>query len=270
MTHPGHVVVVGNEKGGSGKSTVAMHLAVGFLQSGRKVATVDLDTRQATLTRYVANRRLYTRAVGKDVLMPDHYGGEVTSDLTDPKGVKQASDRLVLLLEGARVNHDVVIVDTPGSDHVLSRLAHSYADTLVTPLNDSFIDLDVLAHVDGQRMQVMGPSHYTQMVIEQKQKRRERDGGTLEWIILRNRVSSLASRNTRDVDLALRDLAARVGFRVVPGFTERVIYRELFPIGVTILDLKDAADGKGLSLSHLAARQEVHALVASIGASQGT
>ena len=41
-----HVVVLGNEKGGSGKSTTAFHIAVALLKAGQRVATIDLDCRQ--------------------------------------------------------------------------------------------------------------------------------------------------------------------------------------------------------------------------------
>jgi chromosome partitioning protein len=260
---PGHVVVVGNEKGGSGKSTTAMHLAVGFLQQDFRVATIDLDWRQASLSRYVANRRLYAKAAGREVAMPDHYA--IQPPAAEAKDREKAmAERLTLLVEGARINHDIVVVDTPGADSALSRLAHSFADTLITPMNDSFVDLDVLAHVDGRRLRVLAPSHYAVTVFEQRKVRAGRDGGSIDWIVMRNRLSTLDSRNAREVDLALRDLAARIGFRVVPGFSERVIFRELFLLGLTIMDLKDASGGKGLSLSHLTARQEVRSLIEAI------
>jgi len=168
------------------------------------------------------------------------------------------------LMEGGVINHDVVVVDTPGSAGPLSALAHSYADTLITPINDSFVDLDVLAHVDGARMAVMGPSHYAEMVWKQKQARAERDGGTIDWLVMRNRLSSLDAHNKRKMDGVLNDLSARIGLRVVPGFGERVIFRELFLAGLTIMDLKDAVGPQALGPSHLAARQEVNDLLDAI------
>src|SRR3546814_12498496 len=70
----------------------------------------------------------------------------------------------------------------------------------------------------------------------------------------RNRLAHREARNMRRVGAALGELAKRVGFRVIPGLSERVIYRELFPRGLTLLDL--AAMGQ-TSLSHVAARQEL-------------
>jgi chromosome partitioning protein len=257
-TKAAHIIVVGNEKGGSGKSTTAIHLIIGLLQRGFSVASIDADVRQGTLSRYLANRRTFIKAAGSDIKVPDSY------TLTPETEGDGEEDRMRLLLEGGIINHDIVVVDTPGSAGALSSLAHSYADTLITPINDSFVDLDVLAHVDGARMAVMGPSHYAEMVWTQKKIRAERDGGSIDWIVMRNRLSSLDAHNKRQMEEVLRDLAKRIGVRIVPGLGERVIFRELFLAGLTILDLKDAIGPQALSTSHLAARQEVTDLIDAI------
>ncbi|MBT3307405.1 MAG: AAA family ATPase [Alphaproteobacteria bacterium] len=261
-----HVIVVGNEKGGSGKSTTAMHLAIGLLQRGYSVASIDVDYRQGTFSRYLANRRNFIKAAGSDIKMPDPYtiAPPTEEGAQDQSRPGADAEQLRLLLEGSLINHDIVVVDTPGSAGELSSLAHSYADTLVTPINDSFVDLDVLAHIDGARMAVMGPSQYSEMVWTQKKVRAERDGGSIDWVIMRNRLSSLDAHNKRQMEEVLRDLAARIGVRVVPGLGERVIFRELFLAGLTILDLKDAVGPQALSPSHLAAREEVTDLINAI------
>ncbi len=264
-TSPAHIIVVGNEKGGSGKSTTAMHLIVGLMHSGYSVASIDVDYSQGTLSRYLANRRAFIKAAGGDVKMPNAYTITPPKDAEEETGNGEAEvAQLKLLMEGGLINHDVVVVDTPGSAGPLSALAHSYADTLITPINDSFVDLDVLAHVDGARMAVMGPSHYAEMVWKQKQVRAERDGGTIDWLVMRNRLSSLDAHNKRKMDDVLKDLAKRIGLRVVPGFGERVIFRELFLAGLTIMDLKDAVGPQALGPSHLAARQEIFDLIGAI------
>ncbi|MDA0305395.1 MAG: ATPase [Proteobacteria bacterium] len=267
-TNSAHVIVVGNEKGGSGKSTTAMHIIVGLLGQGYAVASLDVDSRQGTLTRYLANRRAFIKAAGSDLKSPVHY----TVEPPEGSGIDPATEseedrgqRLALLLEGGLINHDIVVVDTPGSAGPLSALTHSYADTLITPVNDSFVDLDVLAHIDGARMAVMGPSHYAEMVWKQKQVRAARDGGSIDWIVMRNRLSSLDAHNKRKMDDVLADLSKRIGLRIVPGFGERVIFRELFLAGLTIMDLKDAVGPQALSKSHLAARDEVRDLIEAIG-----
>ena len=268
---PAHVIVLGNEKGGSGKSTIAIHLIIGLLQRGYSVASIDADSRQGTLNHYLANRRTFIKAAGSDIKMPDTYaitplaGGDGQDQ--SPSGTEL--DRMRLLLEGGIINHDIIVVDTPGSAGALSSLAHSYADTLITPVNDSFVDLDVLVHVDGRRMAVMGPSHYSEMVWMQKKIRAERDGGSIDWIVMRNRLSSLDAHNKRQMEKVLADLATRIGVRIVPGLGERVIFRELFLAGLTILDLKDAAGPQALSASHLAAREEVTGLIDAIRLPEG-
>ena len=260
-----HVVVVGNEKGGSGKSTTAMHLIVGLLKQDRSVASIDVDSRQGTLTRYIANREHFLKVSGNVIKLPTHY---VLTDHGDDAAETERNgelERLGFLIEGAWVNHDVVVIDTPGSAGALSRLAHSYADTLITPLNDSLVDFDVLAHVDGGNLSVKGPSHYAEMVWAQKKVRAERDGGSIDWMVMRNRLSSLDAHNKRQMDKLLKELAMRINFRVVPGLGERVIFRELFLAGLTILDLKDAVGPTALSPSHHAAREEVMTIINAIG-----
>lgn len=260
-----HVIVVGNEKGGSGKSTTAMHIVVAMLQQGRSVASIDVDARQGTLSRYIANREKFIKTASRDIGMPHHYTVDPSKETASPAERDAELERLRLLIEGAWINHDVVIIDTPGSASSLSRLAHSYADTLVTPINDSLIDFDVLAHVDAARLSIMGPSHYAEMVWDQKKVRADRDGGSIDWIVMRNRLSSLDAHNKREMERLVRELAERIRFRAIPGFGERVIFRELFLVGLTILDLKDAAGPRALSHSHHAARQEVYTVINAIG-----
>ena len=266
-TQHAHTIVIGNEKGGSGKSTTAMHVIVGLLLRGHSVASVDVDIRQGTLSRYLANRRIFIKASIKtgesNIEMPSHY----TLKPQDGAGGGEEDEaaKVKLLIEGAILNHDVVVIDTPGNANRLSVLAHSYADTLITPINDSFVDLDVLAHVDGRRMAVMGPGHYAEMVWEQKKVKAARDGGSIDWLVMRNRLSSLDAHNKRKMDAVLNDLSQRIGVRIVAGFGERVIFRELFLAGLTIMDLKDVVGPQAFGPSHLAARQEINDLMDAIG-----
>ncbi len=256
------VIVIGNEKGGCGKSTTAMHLIVGLALSDLKVTSIDLDVRQSSLSRYVANRRAYADATSKDIPMPKHYtGAEVIGDPNVSESSEHAAERLMLLIDGALANSDVVVIDTPGSDTPLSRLAHSMADTLITPVNDSFVDLDVLGHIDARRKQVLGPSHYAEAILDLRLKRSDQNGSPLNWYVLRNRIGQLDSHNARDVAWALEELSSHLKFKTVHGFSERVIFRELFLVGLTILDLREASGGKPLSSSHMAARAEIENLV---------
>jgi len=253
-----HVVVLGNEKGGSGKSTTAMHLIVALLREGYKVGSLDLDARQGSLSRFIANRA----ENGLDLPMPRHVRLEqstLDSAAAAREEEKQRFDAILVDMADC----DFVVIDTPGSDSNLSRLGHARADTLVTPLNDSFLDLDLLARVDGQGQKIRGPSTYAEMVWEQKKRRALSDGGSIDWIVMRNRLASLDARNKRRIGKLVEELARRIGFRLAPGFSERVVFRELFPRGLTLLDLADA--GTSLTLSHVAARQELRGLLDVIG-----
>ncbi|MBS0222006.1 MAG: AAA family ATPase [Proteobacteria bacterium] len=259
-----HVLVIGNEKGGSGKSTTALHIAVSLMRDGASVATLDLDARQATLGRYIENRVAYARRKGLDLPVPTHAA--VTAS-TLPDRVEAEADeqaRFEAALEPPLLSADFVLIDTPGSDTHLSRLAHMWADTLLTPLNDSFIDLDLLARVDPDTLKVVRPSVYAEAVWKQRQVRAVQGGRPVDWVVMRNRLSSLAARNKRDMGTVLEALAKRIGFRTTTGLSERVIYRELFLNGLTLLDLTRGGSGPSLTLSHVAARQEVRDLVASL------
>lgn len=253
-----HVLVIGNEKGGSGKSTTAMHIIVALLSDGGTVATIDLDARQGTLTRYVENRAAYAKRKGIDLPMPMHAAVHASGDPADEKV------RFETALEPAVLGADFVVIDTPGSDTHLSRLAHTWADTLLTPLNDSFIDLDLLARVDPDTLKIVRPSIYAEAVWKQRQIRSMQGARPVDWIVMRNRLSSLAARNKRDMASVIEALAKRIGFRVAAGLSERVIYKELFLSGLTLLDLKRGGAGPSLTMSHVAARQEVRDLVAAL------
>ena len=253
-----HVLVIGNEKGGSGKSTTALHVVVALLDQGARVATLDLDARQGTLNRYLENRAAYAKRKGVDLPMPQHAVVQASKDEADEKARFEAA------LEPALGSADFVVIDTPGSDTHLSRLAHTWADTLLTPLNDSFIDLDLLARVDPDTLKIVRPSIYAEAVWKQRQLRAIEGGRPVDWVVMRNRLSALAARNKRDMGTVLEALAKRIGFRIAAGLSERVIYRELFLNGLTLLDLRREPGGPSLTLSHVAARQEVRDLVAAL------
>ena len=260
-----HVIVLGNEKGGSGKSTTCMHIAVSLLKAGQRVATIDLDSRQKSLTHYVERRRAWAKHAGLPLELPTHFcvaradGAKVDeNEAAEFAGFAEA-------VSAAEHSHDFIVIDTPGSDSYLMRLAHSMADTLVTPLNDSFVDFDVLGSVDPETFAVIGVSHYAEMVRQARRQRRVVDGASTDWVVLRNRLSQLTSRNRRTVGDSLKELGLTLGFRMAEGIAERVVYREFYPRGLTALDNMDEATlGMRPSLSHLTARQEVRELVATL------
>lgn len=259
----GHVLVVGNEKGGAGKSTVAVHLAVALSRAGLSVAALDIDLRQRSFTRYFENRARWAAARGVSLPGPS-IEVIISSARPDREGAADEDRaRVVGMINRLRDTFDVVVVDAPGSDTTPSRAAHGAADTLITPLNDSFLDFDLLAEVDPISDAITRPSLYAEMVWEARKAKSQAEKRPIDWIVLRNRLSTLDARNKRRVGDALAALAGRVGFRIAPGLSERVIYREMFPSGLTLLDMNDAPENP-LTMSQVAARQELRELVAAL------
>jgi chromosome partitioning protein len=249
-----HRIVFANEKGGTGKSTTAVHVAIALAYQGAKVACVDLDHRQRTLFRYMENRLETEKRRG--ISLPGtrftYYDGSEINELED-------------LSLAIAEDQDFLVFDTPGKDDPLARHVATTADTLVTPLNDSFVDFDLIGQVEGETFKVKKLSFYAELMWEARKKRAhstinqaKRD---LDWVVVRNRTQQLQARNMRRLDEALQELSKRVGFRIAGGLSERVIFRELFPSGLTLLDKGHLGD---LGTSHLVARQELRGLVAGL------
>lgn len=256
MSQTPKIIVFGNEKGGTGKSTLAMHVAVALLTRGAKVGTIDLDA-QGTLSRYVANREAFAQRSGEAVARTLHK-----SILAAP--VQDADEAELAKTLGNMAECDAVVIDTPGSDSALSLAGHSYADIIVTPLNDSLIDLDVIATVDPVKKTIARPSRYAERVWKAKQLRARRDGRKVDWVVVRNRLGQLDARNKRLVGELIDALAKRIGFRVAQGIAERVIYREMFLDGLTVEDLSNLKSGGHLAMSHVAARAELRTLLEAL------
>lgn len=257
------ILVVGNTKGGTGKSTVAMHLLVGLMREGLRCGVLDLDGRQGTLSRYLENRTCTAAVTGDALSLPAKHTSLHDAAVADPVA---AVEEALAGMQGC----EVVVVDTPGSDTPLCRAGHAMADVLVTPLNDSLIDLDVLARLDIDSGS-MTPSHYADAVWDSRKRRAAR--GTpdtkkaVAWLVMRNRLGHVEAHNKKQMEEVLRRLSKRLGFTVIPGFGERVIFRQLFLEGLTMLDLRERApSGGGFTLSHVAARQEVRRLLEAVAA----
>ena len=260
-----HVIVVGNEKGGTGKSTFSIHLTIALLKAGRRVATIDLDTRQRTLTRFIENRASFGASADWSVETPMHFAPDRGE--SDDKRANETSEFGAFADAVAAVEHDFefVVVDTPASDSYLMRLAHSLADTLVSPVNDSYIDIDVFSRVHHDRRLRGQIAHYADLVLEARRRRKLVDGGLIDWVLARNRIASLQSNNARQIAVSLGKLARELQFRSIDGLHDRVIFRELFPIGLTALDPIEEASRNGvLTPSQQAARREIDALIENL------
>ena len=258
-----HIIVVGNEKGGAGKSTVSMHVATALARLGHSTAVLDLDLRQRSVARYIENRIGFSQRSRLDLPCPDSFDLPDVDPATLKEGENIYDRRLATAVSRMEPDHDFILIDCPGSHTRLSQMAHSLADTLVTPLNDSFVDFDLLARIDSRGEKIQGPSVYSEMVWNARQLRARAGLKPIDWIVVRNRVGSQRMLNKEKMESALAMLSKRIGFRVGPGFSERVIFRELFPRGLTLLDLRDIGV-KQLNISNIAARQELRELMKSL------
>lgn len=260
-----YVIVIGNEKGGVGKTTISMHLIASLLYNGFNVASMDIDSRQRSLSNYLENRSKTISDKNLKIPMPSHT--VVNKSTLDSVKAGEADEevRFVKALSEGHGRADVVVIDAPGNDTYLSRLAHSYADSIITPINDSFVDLNLLAKVDDDTFRMDRHGLYSEVVWQAKMLRAQRSGGEVDWIILRNRLSHVDAHNKRNMLIALENFSKRSGARLADGFSERVIYKELFLKGLTLLDIMAEDADIGLTMSHVAARHELRQFIDFLG-----
>jgi chromosome partitioning protein len=279
-----HVIVIGNQKGGSGKSTFAMHIIVALLKAGKRVASFDLDLNQQTLTRYLGNRHEWDRKHEQKLGLPDHYpvteevpgtnlgrfisrlkkiGRAHKDDLIGSSALRHSADLRHFISQlkkiGQAHKHDFIVIDTPGGVQHLSLIAHGMADTLITPINDSLVDLDVLVAIEQSELEPQ-PSAYAKMVWRALEARRKVNGRTTDWIVVRNRLESVESSNQHQITQVLDVIQRTVGFRIARGLLERPVYREFFAAGLTVLDPIE-----GFESAAVPARLEVQSLIREIG-----
>jgi len=256
-----HIIVLGNEKGGTGKSTTAMHITVSIQKRGFNVGVLDLDTRQRSLTRYLENREAFFVGHGLDWSLPEHLVATPSSLPDIRERAQEEAELLDSLVDRLEKDNDFVVIDCPGGHTHFSQLAHAMANTLLTPMNDSFVDLDLLARVDPDTYAIERLSLYAESVWDSRKLRGASGLPGTDWVVIRNRISATKSKNRQRMDAALESLQKRIAFRYVSGLSDRVIYRELFPKGLTLVDLKDIKGGPKMSMSHVAARYELRKLL---------
>jgi chromosome partitioning protein len=257
------IIVMGNEKGGSGKSTTAMHVITALVRAGHAVGALDFDLRQKSLFRYLDNREDYMRRHGFALPTPKRVDMEA-SDLDSRFDAElEDQERFIAAIGRLSTECEFIVIDCPGSHTALARAAHAAADMLITPMNDSLVDFDMLARLDPADGRILGPSLYSEMVWKARQNRAATGRPPMDWIVLRNRMSTFDAKNKRRVGAALEELSRRIGFRLAPGFSERVIFREMFLSGLTLLDLR-ADDPQAMTMSNIAARQEVRDLIRTL------
>ena len=241
-----------------------MHIATSLSRLGKRGGVIDLDMRQQTLRRYYENRQKTLNETGVDSLpTPEFMPLPKIAEDDVPEGKTIHDLRLTGAVEQLSSRCDFILLDCPGSHTRMAQMAHAMADTLVTPMNDSFIDFDLLAQIDTDGETIIGPSVYAEMVWSARQTRVAQGFAPLDWVVVRNRVGPQQMVNKLKLERALEKLSKRIGFRLVQGFSERVVFRELFPRGLTLLDLRDVGV-RQLNISNVAARQELRDLVRAL------
>ena len=281
---PPHVVVIGNQKGGSGKSTFAMHIIVALLKAGKRVASFDLDLNQLTLTRYLGNRHEWVRKHEQKLELPDHYpvteevrgttlgrfisrlkkiGRAHKDDFTGSSALSHSADLRQFISQlkkiGRARKYDFIVIDTPGGVQHLALIAHGMANTLITPINDSLVDLDVLVAIEQNDLEPQ-PSVYAKTVWRALEARRKVSGRTTDWIVVRNRLESIESSNQRQMTRVLDVIQRTLGFRIARGLLERPVYREFFAAGLTVFDPVEEFNSAAVP-----ARIEMQNLIREIG-----
>ena len=252
------VIVVANQKGGSGKTTVAVNVAVGLIRAGMSVAVIDADSKQESLTHYIENRAAWARLRGVDLPIP-------TPERLTQVSLQDADSSFATELDELSARYQAIVIDTPGYDDAASRVIHAKADVLVTPLNDSFVDLDVLARLHPETLAVAEVGKYAKMVQELRKHRRTSGRPDIDWIVVRNRLSVMNTHNKRNVGQALAELSGLLEFRCAEGLAERLVFREFFSKGLTAMDdLNERALGVRPTMSHATAQLEVQDLLQRI------
>ncbi len=249
-----HIIVVSNEKGGVGKSSISMHLAIKLLNEGFSVATLDFDGAQGSLSKYIENRKMFCDLSSAKLASPTHFRFAPK----EAKGAHMAE--ISMLVDEVSKKFDAIIIDTPGGRNYLFDLAHSFADTLITPISDSLIDLSALADIDYLTNKIKSVGHYASFVWDVKKQKAKKGEHGLNWMVVGNKLSSYNSNNKKKVFELLDKISKQYGFRYIEGMKDRVIYKELFLQGLTVLDFNNEKLKQKMSVSHLAAKREIRSI----------
>lgn len=252
-----HIIVVSNEKGGTGKSTISMHLAISLMQESFSVAVIDMDGRQGTLSKYIANRKKFCLHRKIKLPVPELF---TYAPQSDPELIAANRDNIDHRIKELIHEYDAIIIDTPGTKNYLFDIAHRYADTLITPMTDSLIDLNVMADIDFESATIGRPGHYASFIWDVKKQMAAEGRHYLNWIVVGNKTSPYKSKNKNAVFEYLERLGKLYGFRFTPGLKDRLIFKELFLEGLTVLDMQNEKLKMRMTMSHLAAKREVRSI----------
>ena len=229
------ILLFANEKGGSGKTTCAIHLIIALLHLGKTAASIDLDERQQSLTRYIENRQKTSDTQEIPLLLSEHFQIANESTLSNTNCIEIFEKKFDQLLQKLS-NYDFIIIDIPGNNTKINRLLHYYADIVITPINSSFIDVDLIGKVNADDLSLISHGVYGNLFLEERDRTFKKKNKKPEWIVVHNRYSAYESLHKRNIDFALRCMSKKMDFKLIPGFRDRLIFKELFLKGLTLLD----------------------------------
>ena len=222
-----HLVVFANEKGGVGKSTLAFHCALALAHLGKRVLAIDCDRRQQTLRHLLEARDGTMRALKVDLPRPSHA-------VLD----KQSGALLLQEIERLGRDCDFILIDLPGHDSPVARRAIALANTIVTPVNCSPADIHGLGSVNPVNHQLRKAAPFAELIVAMRAERIVSGLDPFDWVVVKNRIRRCELRLILSADRDLATMARDLGFRFINGLTERLIYRELLPFGLSHSDLR--------------------------------
>ena len=266
-----HVIVLGNEKGGSGKSTLAVHIVVALLKAGHRVASIDTDSRQLSLTRYLENRARWARKSGLALELPSHFSvklgeGERIRDVEASEFARLHRDRRPAGRDRRFRRH------RHAGQRFLPHAAQPRARRHADHAGQRQLRRSRRARprrgraVRRHRRQPVCPPGRGGARQAARRACRTRPTGSSCATACRRCPAATSATSSRVSSL----LAGRLGFRIANGISERVIFREFFPMGLTAFDpFERAVLGTRPTMSHVAARAEIRELVECLRPADG-
>lgn len=204
----GRVIAIANQKGGVGKTTTAINLAVALSQAGRKILLIDLDPQGNATSGLAASeeirkslaegKTIYEAIVSNAVLAevihevrPNLHLAGAGADLVGAE-IEMATmagreRRLRALLYGVRDEYNYVLIDTPPSLGLLTLNALVAADTVLVPMQCEYYALEGLSALVGT----------IKRVKQELRPALEIEGLVLTMFDSRNRLSHEISREVR-------------------------------------------------------------------------
>lgn len=242
------IIIFGNTEPRTGKSLTLAQIAVTLLRAGHRVGTMDLDEDGEGLSLFLHRRR----ETDPDLPQPVHR--RLPAAGRDEKTLATA---LMLALTEMAADCDIILIDAPRGVGTLSRMAHGYADIIVTPVRDD--DLSALALFKGNTSRIEKPAPYAEMLEDEAIRRNARGAHPAQWYALRTRRITSALKNKKQSVDILDKISSTFGFTPLAGLHERPLYNDLFTKGMTVADLPGP-----FSMADIAARQEVRSLTTHI------